>query len=378
MKKLILLLSLSFLFVLPVKADDLVPNAKSAILIEASTGQVLYNKNENEELAPASMTKIMSLLLIMEALDNGQISLNDEITISQNAASMGGSQLFLQPNSKAKVEDLIKGIAIASGNDAVVAMAETLAGSEEKFVEMMNQKAQDLGLKHTQFQNPHGLDADGHYSSAHDMAIIARELIKHENILNYTKIYEEYLTKSDGTQLWMVNTNKLVKFYEGVDGLKTGFTATAGYCLTATAKKNTMRLISVVMGEDTSENRTTDTVALLNYGFNGYKLNTIVDKNQKLGQVKIIKGKQQLANLYVKNSVTQLLKVNEKVQKYTIETKLNNVIAPVKEGDKVGTLFVKDKDKIIQKEDLTIRGNIKKANLWDLYKRNFALITSGK
>lgn len=214
MKKLILyigLFSLLFSYIPNVfAAEDLTPNAKSAILIEASTGKVLYKKNENEELAPASMTKIMSMILVMEALENEQISLNEEVQISENAASMGGSQLFLQPNSTAKVEDLLKGVAIASGNDAVVALAEKIAGTEEKFVAMMNQKAQDLNLKHTKFQNPHGLDAEGHYTSAYDMAIMAKELIKHEQILNYTSIYEEYLTKSDGTKLWMVNTNKLV------------------------------------------------------------------------------------------------------------------------------------------------------------------------
>lgn len=378
-KGLILLTIISFLIPHIVKAqNDLTPNAKSAILIEASTGKVLYNKNENEELAPASMTKIMSMLLIMEAIDKGQIKLTDKITISENAASMGGSQLFLQPNQTAKVEDLLKGIAIASGNDAVVAMAEKIGGTEENFVKMMNKKAKELGLKNTQFKNPHGLDTEGHYSSAHDMALMAQELIKHETILNYTSVYEEYLTKSDGTELWMVNTNKLVKFYDGVDGLKTGFTTTAGYCLTATALKNGMRLISVVMGEDTSANRSTDTVALLNYGFNSYKLNTIVSKDKKLGTVKINKGKEQIAKLKVKNSVTELLNVNENKKKYTITTDIDPITAPVKEGDKVGTLKVKYKGKTVRKADITIDGNIKKANLWDLFRRNTSSVVSGR
>ena len=289
-KKLVVLILISFFFIPCVSAEDLAPNAKSTILIEESTGKILYEKNSDEKRAPASMTKVMSMLLIMEALDNKQISLNDEVTISQNAADMGGSQLFLQPNQTAKVEDLLKGIAVASGNDAVVAMAEKIAGSEEKFVDMMNKKAKELGLENTQFKNPHGLDEEGHYTSAHDMAIMAKELIKHKNILNYTSIYEEYLTKSDGTKLWMVNTNKLVKFYKGVDGLKTGFTQTAGYCLTATAMKNNTRLISVVMGEDTSANRSTDTVNLLNYGFNSYKVNTIIKKEKYIAKVIVNKG----------------------------------------------------------------------------------------
>lgn len=380
MKKLFgVLVFISFIFVPVVKAnEDMAPTAKSAILIEESTGKVLYNKNENEKLAPASMTKVMSMILIMEAIDNKQISLNDEITISENAASMGGSQLFLQPNSKAKVEDLLKGIAIASGNDAVVAMAEKLGGTESKFVDMMNKKAKDLGLKNTQFKNPHGLDAEGHYTSASDMAVMARELLKHKNILDYTSIYEEYLTKSDGTKLWMVNTNKLVKFYEGVDGLKTGFTATAGYCLTATGMKNNMRLISVVMGEDTSANRSTDTVNLLNYGFNSYKLNTIINKDKKIGKIKVNKGKQEKVDIKVTEDVTELLNIGDKNKKYTLNTKLDNVTAPVKVGDKVGTLEIKYQNKVVKNVNLTVTKNVDKANIWNLYTRNFRTVVSGK
>ncbi|HJJ17041.1 MAG TPA: D-alanyl-D-alanine carboxypeptidase [Bacilli bacterium] len=377
-KKLVVLILISFFFIPCVSAEDLAPNAKSAILIEESTGKILYEKNSDEKRAPASMTKVMSMLLIMEALDNKQISLNDEVTISQNAADMGGSQLFLQPNQTAKVEDLLKGIAVASGNDAVVAMAEKIAGSEEKFVDMMNKKAKELGLKNTQFKNPHGLDEEGHYTSAHDMAIMAKELIKHKNILNYTSIYEEYLTKSDGTKLWMVNTNKLVKFYKGVDGLKTGFTQTAGYCLTATAMKNNTRLISVVMGEDTSANRSTDTVNLLNYGFNSYKVNTIIKKEKNIAKVKVNKGKEDKVYIRTKENVNELLNVNEKAKKYILVPEVKNIIAPVKVGEKVGILKIKYQNKVVKEVDLTVSKNIKKANLWDLFKRNLKMIVSGK
>ena len=377
-KYLVVLILISFFFIPCVNAEDLVPNAKSAILIEESTGKILYEKNSDEKRAPASMTKVMSMLLIMEALDNKQISLNDEVTISQNAADMGGSQLFLQPNQTAKVEDLLKGIAVASGNDAVVAMAEKIAGSEEKFVDLMNKKAKELGLKNTQFKNPHGLDAEGHYTSAHDMAIMAKELIKHKNILNYTSIYEEYLTKSDGTKLWMVNTNKLVKFYKGVDGLKTGFTQTAGYCLTATAMKNNTRLISVVMGEDTSANRSTDTVNLLNYGFNSYKVNTIIKKEKNIAKVKVNKGKEDKVYIRTKENVNELLNVNEKAKKYTLVPEVKNITAPVKVGEKVGILKITYQNKVVKEVDLTVSKNIKKANLWDLFKRNLKMIVSGK
>lgn len=377
-KKLVVLILISFFFIPCVSAEDLAPNAKSTILIEESTGKILYEKNSDEKRAPASMTKVMSMLLIMEALDNKQISLNDEVTISQNAADMGGSQLFLQSNQTAKVEDLLKGIAVASGNDAVVAMAEKIAGSEEKFVDMMNKKAKELGLKNTQFKNPHGLDEEGHYTSAHDMAIMAKELIKHKNILNYTSIYEEYLTKSDGTKLWMVNTNKLVKFYKGVDGLKTGFTQTAGYCLTATAMKNNTRLISVVMGEDTSANRSTDTVNLLNYGFNSYKVNTIIKKEKNIAKVKVNKGKEDKVYIRTKENVNELLNVNEKAKKYTLVPEVKNITAPVKVGEKVGILKIKYQNKVVKEVDLTVSKNIKKANLWDLFKRNLKMIVSGK
>lgn len=377
-KNLVVLILISFFFIPCVSAEDLVPNAKSTILIEESTGKILYEKNSDEKRAPASMTKVMSMLLIMEALDNKQISLNDEVTISQNAADMGGSQLFLQPNQTAKVEDLLKGIAVASGNDAVVAMAEKIAGSEEKFVDMMNKKAKKLGLKNTQFKNPHGLDEEGHYTSAHDMAIMAKELIKHKNILNYTSIYEEYLTKSDGTKLWMVNTNKLVKFYKGVDGLKTGFTQTAGYCLTATAMKNNTRLISVVMGEDTSANRSTDTVNLLNYGFNSYKVNTIIKKEKNIAKVKVNKGKEDKVYIRTKENVNELLNVNEKAKKYILVPEVKNITAPVKVGEKVGILKIKYQNKVVKEVDLTVSKNIKKANLWDLFKRNLKMIVSGK
>lgn len=377
-KKLVVLILISFFFIPCVSAEDLAPNAKSTILIEELTGKILYEKNSDEKRAPASMTKVMSMLLIMEALDNKQISLNDEVTISQNAADMGGSQLFLQPNQTAKVEDLLKGIAVASGNDAVVAMAEKIAGSEEKFVDMMNKKAKELGLKNTQFKNPHGLDEEGHYTSAHDMAIMAKELIKHKNILNYTSIYEEYLTKSDGTKLWMVNTNKLVKFYKGVDGLKTGFTQTAGYCLTATAMKNNTRLISVVMGEDTSANRSTDTVNLLNYGFNSYKVNTIIKKEKNIAKVKVNKGKEDKVYIRTKENVNELLNVNEKAKKYTLVPEVKNITAPVKVGEKVGILKIKYQNKVVKEVDLTVSKNIKKANLWDLFKRNLKMIVSGK
>jgi D-alanyl-D-alanine carboxypeptidase (penicillin-binding protein 5/6) len=275
------------LFLIPgiVKASDtikvnkevgLASNAKSAILIEPTTGKIIFEKNSHEKLAPASMTKIMSMLLIMESLDKGIIKWDDKVTASANASGMGGSQILLETGEQMTVKDLFKGIAVASGNDAVVAMAEHIAGSEEEFVKMMNDKVRELGLKDTVFKNPHGLDTANHYSSAYDMAHIAKELVKYDEILNYTSIYEDYLRKGTDRELWLVNTNKLVKFNPIVDGLKTGYTKEAGYCLTATGKKDGMRLISVVMGEPDINTRSSETTELLNYGFSKYKAQNII------------------------------------------------------------------------------------------------------
>ena len=290
MKKLLFAFILLFTFNIIVKAQDFASNAKSAILMEYSTGKVLYEKNSNERLAPASMTKVMTMLLVMDAIDQGKLNYDSDINISLNASNMGGSQMFLEANSSVKLKELLKGLSIASANDAAVALAEAVGGSVENFVKMMNEKASSLNLKNTNFQNPHGLDAQGHYTSAYDMAIMAKELIKHEKILEFTSTYEDYFNKSDGSRTWLVNTNRLVRFYSGVDGLKTGYTSNAKYCLTATAKKNNVRFITVVMGEETSDQRSKETTELLNYAFNSYKINTILSKDQELGKVNIEKG----------------------------------------------------------------------------------------
>lgn len=276
----ILIIILSFSCFIPiVKAEDsLNLSSESAILMDAESGKILYEKNIEEKLPMASMTKIMSMLLIMENIENGSLKYEDKVIISENASGMGGSQVFLQKGEEYTVNDLLKCIAVSSANDAVVAMAEKISGSVDEFVTLMNEKAKNLGLKNTNFANPHGLDNENHYSTAYDMAIIAKELLKHEDILKYTSIYEDYLTKPDGSQVWLVNTNRLVRFYDGVDGLKTGYTTEAGYCLTATAKKNDLRLISVVMKSPSAEERSSDTSTLLTYGFNSFKSNVIYSK----------------------------------------------------------------------------------------------------
>ncbi len=357
---------------------DLAPNGKSAILMDFETGQILFKKNELEQLPPASMTKIMSMLLIMEAVDSGKITMDSEVTISENASSMGGSQVFLKAGEVYKVEELLKGIAIASGNDAVVAMAEYIAGSQEEFVTKMNEKAKELGLTGTTFINPHGLDTEGHVSTAHDMALMARELLKHPKILEFTSIYEDYLKKPDGTSTWLVNTNRLVRFYDGVDGLKTGFTESAGYCLTATAKKNNLRLIAVVMGANTTDERSSDITNMLNYGFNTYKTGILLKKDTVLGTKRIELGKTETVEIVLKEDYTKLLKQTEQLPNYSYNVKVDSLIAPKQKGEKIGEVEVVDKDNVIDVLDVTVKENIEKASFIDLIIKNLKRITSGK
>lgn len=373
MKKIVfILISLfSFLFIKNVSAVEMEISAKSAILVDFNTGKVLYSKNENEPLAMASMTKVMSMLLIMEKIDDGSLKYDDIVEISTESSSMGGSQIFLNPGDKYKVIDLLKGVAMASANDAVVALAEKTYGSKEHFIEAMNKKAESLGLKNTHFVNVHGLDEEGHYSSAYDMSVMARELLKHEKILDFTRVYEEYLTKPDGSQIWLVNTNKLVRFYDGVDGLKTGFTQKAGYCLTATGKKNNLRLISVVMGEESIEKRSSDTVKLLNYGFNTFKVNLIKNKSEILGKVNVQKGKKENVDVVLVNDLIELLNASDKPSNYKFKILVDKITAPVKKGDVIVKVKVlNDNGVLISQVDITVNENVLKANLWDLFKRN--------
>ena len=376
MKKIFLLLIILTLFPSCVFALELAPNAKSSILIEASTGKVLYENNSSERRATASMTKVMTLLLIMEKLENGSIKFTDQVPISENASKMGGSQVFLEAGSEMSVEQLVKAISIASGNDAAVAMAEFIGGSVEKFVEMMNNKARELGMNNTNYENVHGLDSENHYTSAADMAIVARELVKYKKILEFSSTYEEYLKKPDGSSTWMVNTNKLIRYYSGLDGLKTGFTETAGYCLTATASKNNMRLISVVMGEESSEVRNKETVELLNYGFSNYKTKNILKKTSKFDKIKIYNGKKDTINISLKDDVTDLIGKDDN-NNYKYEIKIDKIEAPIKKGQKVGILILKSNEKKISEFDIVSLESVKKANYIDYYKKNLKNFITG-
>ena len=362
-----------------VKADevDLAKNAKSAILIEASTGEIMWEKNAHEKLAPASMTKMMSMLLVVESIDKGNLKWDQMITVSENASKMGGSQILLETGEQMSVEDLFKGVAVASGNDAVVALGEAIGGSEEMFVKMMNDRAKELGLTETNFKNPHGLDEENHYSSAHDMAMIGKELVKHKKVLEYTGIYEDYLRKGTSKEFWLVNTNKLVRFFKGVDGLKTGYTDTAGYCLTATIEKDGMRLISVVMGEPEATTRSSETTGLINYGFSMYSLEKMLTTSSNLGNAKVYQGENEYVTLQPLKDVSILNNKNKEKRNVTYTLDIKTIKAPVKKGEIVGKLNVIENGKTIDKIDVTVKENVKKATLIKIYLRNLKNILSG-
>ena len=379
MKKILLVVLLNFLLLTNVYADDLnlTKNAKSSILIEASTGEIIHSKNENEKLAPASMTKIMSLILIMEEIEKGNLKLDEIITVSENASKMGGSQIFLEANEKMSVDDLLKGICVGSANDAVVALAERISGSEEAFVFKMNEKAKKMGLKNTNFKNATGLDTANHYSSAYDMATMARELVRHKKILEYSGIYETYLRQNTNKKFWLVNTNKLIKTYDGMDGLKTGYTKEAGYCLTATAKRGDMRLIAVAMGEETSKIRNEEISKMLDYGFNTYEVNDFLSKTKKVGELKNDKSKFTKVDVVPKDDINILNKKGNKTRKLSYKLNITNDKLPIKKGDKVGYLDIYEKGKKLYNIDVTVAKYLKKANILELLLRNIGELFTG-
>lgn len=307
--------------------------AKSVILLEPETGTVLYEDNADEGLPPASITKIMSLLLTMEALDRGDFTLETVLTASEHACSMGGSQIWLEPGESMTVDDLLKATTVASANDATVVFAEAVAGSEEGFVALMNERAEQLGMKNTHFVNSTGLDAEGHVSTARDVALMSAELIRHPLIKNYSTVWMDSLR--DGKSE-LVNTNKLVRFYEGTTGLKTGTTSGAGYCLSATANRNGMELVAVVMGGETSNDRFNGAKKLLDYGFANFTLATLDAELSSDRSLSVKDGVQNKVSLTAPDTLSLLMKKSgaKEVERRVVLPK--SVKAPVKKGDKVG------------------------------------------
>ena len=331
-------------------------HAKSAILMEPVTGQILYEMNSDERLAPASITKIMPLLLIMEAIERGDISLETVVTASEHACSMGGSQIWLEPGESMTVDELLKATVIASANDACVALGELIAGSEEGFVAQMNIRAEELGMTNTNFVNCTGLDAEGHLTSAHDVAIMSCELIKHELIKKYSTVWMD--TLRDGKSE-LVNTNKLVRFYEGTTGLKTGTTGIAKYCLSATAQRQGLSLVAVVMAGDTSPDRFEGAKKLLDYGFANYAFN-VIDANLEQTELKVDGGVADKVKISAKAQLNVLLAKSSKEEiKRTYDLK-EGIKAPVKKGQTVGYVNISVGDSDVGRIEITAEEDVKK------------------
>ena len=340
MKRLIepLLAAVCIALLLPVsaRAVELPLTSRAALLMEKTTGRILFAQNEHEKLEPASVTKIMTLLLTMDAIDSGALAYDDVVTVSANAAGMGGSQVFLAEGEQITVEELLKCVCVSSGNDAAVALAEKVSGVTELFVEQMNNRARGLGMDDTHFMNPTGLTAAGHVTSAHDIALMSRELLtKHPDIRNFTTIWTDSIR---GGTFDLANTNKLIRWYDGATGLKTGYTASAGYCISATAEKDGMELIAVVMKGETADKRNTDAKALLNYGFSTYTL-VSADDGQPLPALSVTMGEAETVSLTLPaQGVTAVV---EKAQAAALECRLElpeSLSAPVTAGQQVGTL----------------------------------------
>lgn len=344
MKKLFyLLLILTLLFTNRINAEEeLAKNAKSAYLIEMSTGMVLFEKNSEEKLYPASMTKMMSLILVMEALNNNQLKKDEILTISEKAASMGGSQVYLQVNEQMSVEDLLKAVCISSANDAMVALAERISGSVSEFVVLMNQKSKELNLVNTNFVNTTGLHDDAHYSCAKDMARIAQKLIEvgKEELLEITSTYDAYIREESESPFWLVNTNKLVKHAEGVDGLKTGFTQEALSCITVTAKKDQVRMIAVVMKEPDSKTRNAEVMEMIHSGFSKVKYHPLYAKNEIYEPIRFENGMPHDLNLVFLEDVGIVLNAKDTVQIKEIIYKQTKNDLPIQVGEKIGELKI--------------------------------------
>lgn len=353
---------------------DLGLNAKSAILMEKSTGNILYESNPDERLPIASVTKVMTMLLIMEAVDSGKISLDDMVTVSENAMSYGGSTMFLETGEQLTVNDMLKGIAVASANDGCVAMAEHLAGSESAFVDMMNEKAKELGMENTHFMNTNGLDEDDHYSSARDVAIMSRELMKHETIFNYTSIWMDTLR---GGKFQLANTNKLIRFYDGANGLKTGSTSKALCCLSAAAKRNDMQLIAVVLGAPTSAERFASAKSLLDYGFANYAVNTQITAGDEVQKIAVEKGVDKEVGVVASDSCSTLVKKGQE-DNITKEIKIDETItAPIEAGQKIGTMTISRDGEVIADIDLNASSAVEKKGIGLIIKDFFATIFFG-
>lgn len=351
-------------------SDILQIESTSAVLMEGSTGQIIYEKNKDERLHPASITKIMTMLLIFEALDEGKIKLTDEVTVSEHAASLGGSQVYLEPGEIQTVDDMIKCIAIASANDASVAMAEFIAGTEEEFIRRMNERAKELGMNNTNFINSYGLDADGHYSSALDIALMSKELItKFPQVKDYSTIWMDKIihkTRKGESEFGLTNTNRLVRFYDGITGLKTGSTGLAKYCLSATANRNGMDLIAVIMAAPSTKQRFNEAAKLLDYGFANTSLYKDDNSDLVVTPVPVKKGVKEEVTYRPSGEFSYLCNRDTNPEDISKEVRLvEEITAPIKENDLVGKVIYSVNNKEIGSLDLVAAETILEAKYID-------------
>lgn len=370
MKKLICLTIAASLFLSSAFAAPAPPeiSAPSGVLMEKETGEILYQKNAHTAMAPASVTKVMTLLLVMEALDAGKISMDDMVTVSPNAASMGGSQVYLEPGEQMSMDDMLKATVISSGNDAATALAEHVAGSAEGFVSLMNERAKELGMNDTVFKNCTGLDVEGHVTSAYDIALMSRALIAHDEIKKYTTVWMDSL-RNGAFQL--ANTNKLIRSYNGITGLKTGFTNTAKYCLSATAERDGMELIAAVMGVPTSPERFASASSLLDYGFANYMLYDTT-KNITIDPMTVLSGKQPSVSAKLDGGKNLLI---EKTEAAKIECSVvmpDDVKAPVENGQKLGEIKVTNGDKELASIPIVASESVDKLTVADIFWKLFS------
>ena len=344
-------------------------DARSALLIEPTSGKILFEKNVDEKFAPASVTKVMTMLLTMEAVDSGKISLSDKVTCSENAKKMGGSTMLLDTGEVRTVEELLKGVAIASGNDAAVALAEYLGGTEEAFVEMMNKRAQELGMTNTTFKNCNGLPKEGHLSTARDISIMSLELLKHPTILKYTGTYMETISEGRLSPIELVNHNKLVRFFEGCDGLKTGYTQEAKYCISATATRNGVRMLSVIMGAPTYKIRNRDAGMLMNYGFSKYEGKKMLAKDEEVESIYLSKNTDKF---FIAKAKDDLIAIIPKGENKEVEKKIiiDELKKEYKEGDIVGKCEVYLGEDKIGEVELYSDRDIKLGGIFENFKFN--------
>ncbi len=372
MKKICILLAFCLLLsmlCLPVQGAQPDTAGKSALLMDMTTGKVLYEKNSHEKLAPASVTKVMTMLLIMEAIDSGKISWNDTVTVSEAAAAKGGSQIYLKVGETMPVTDMLKSIAVSSANDCACAMAEHIAGSEDAFVEAMNRRAEELGMKDTHFVNCTGLDdgenAKEHLTSAYDIALMSRELMKnHPDIMKFTTIWMDSVR---GGAFGLANTNKLIRFYPGATGLKTGFTSAAGYCLSATAQREGLSLIAVVMGAATSQERFAACKSMLDFGFANYALVTPEMPQSTAVPVKL--GHEKAVTALPAEESALLI---DKSQRQSVTTHVEleeTVTAPVSKGQKLGTLTIKAGEQVLAQIPMVAQESVERLGFWELFRQ---------